>query len=69
MTIDLPAIPRRISMRAVILERRGGAWAVGTGLIAIGMIDRDLAMHSTEALAEAAALVLADARDLIAVRT
>lgn len=64
----LPAFPSRMRLRAVIVERRGMAWATGTGLIATGGIDRELQMHATQAAAEAAALALADARDLMLVQ-
>lgn len=65
----LPTIPRRLMLRAAMIERRGASWASGTGLIAIGMIDRDLTMHATQGEAEEATLALADASDLMAVRT
>lgn len=65
----LPVLPNRMRVRAVIMERRGMVWATGTGLLAIGRIDRDLCTHPTANDAEREALALADSLDLLAVRS
>ena len=61
-------IPDRLRLRAVLVERRGMSWATGTGSLAHGHIDRDLQMHWTQAEAEAAAIAMADALDMLVAR-
>ena len=64
----LPRVPNRLRLPAVLLQRRGAQWATGIGSVALGMIERELRMHATEAEAEGAAIALADSLDMLAVR-
>jgi len=65
----LVRLPGRERVQAVMLERYGAGWRVGTGPLVAGTIDRDASCYISEREAEAAALALADAHDLIAVRS
>ncbi|WP_267395558.1 MULTISPECIES: hypothetical protein [unclassified Sphingomonas] len=64
----LPKIPHRHQLDVVLMERRGGGWGVGVGPIALGYITRRLESHRTEMEAERAAIDMADALDMLAVR-
>lgn len=61
-------IPRRSEARAVLIVAHGMGWRVGIGPIATGEIDGAAAAHMSPRDAEAAALALADANDLMALR-
>ena len=62
-------LPHRERLQAVILERYGAGWRVGIGPLVSGAIDREASCHMSEREAEGAAVALADAHDLIAVRS
>ena len=64
----LVALPNRDVFRAVLVERFGSGWRVGTGSIVSGEIDRHFSCHLIERDAVKTALALADEHDLIAVR-
>lgn len=67
MTV-LVGIPHRDRLQVVLVLRAGLGWHVGVGSIATGRIDGEREAFTEDRKAYAAAIALADARDLIAVQ-
>jgi hypothetical protein len=65
----LNAVPERQRLQAVLMNRDGMGWAVGTGGLLDGEITARRSAFIDEQAARAAAVDLADALDLIAVRS
>ena len=65
----LVTIPDRVKVQAVILERHGLGWRVGIGSLVVGQIEREPMNFMRERDAIAAAQALADAHDVMAVRS
>lgn len=62
-------LPGRERLQAVIMERHGAGWRVGIGSLVAGTIEREASCYMAEREAAGAAVALADAHDLLAVRS